>query len=163
IAFNEIGRRAIYADPNWRNGNYYGGTPPADGLAVARMVGHMTYMSDYSLDSKFKRPLQTTSQIAYSFAPEFAVKSYLKHQGEKFVRRFDANSYLYITKALDYFDISQGYDSIEKALKHVQAQFLIITFSSDWLYTANQARELVDALPGRTVEYHHVEAFYGHD
>jgi homoserine O-acetyltransferase len=120
-------------------------------------------MSDYSLDSKFSRRLQTATQIGYSFEPEFAVESYLKHQGEKFIQRFDANSYLYITKALDYFDISQGYDSMGAALKDVQAQFLVITFSSDWLYTANQARELVQGLPGRSVEHHHVEAFFGHD
>ena len=163
IAFNEIGRCAIYADPNWRNGDYYGSTPPNDGLAVARMVGHMTYMSDYSLESKFSRQLQSTEQIGYSFEPEFAVESYLKHQGEKFVTRFDANSYLYITRALDYFDISQDHESIEAALKHVRAQFLIVTFSSDWLYTVSQTVELINALPARSVEYHHVEAFYGHD
>ncbi|MBX3062148.1 MAG: homoserine O-acetyltransferase [Anaerolineae bacterium] len=163
IAFNEIGRRAIYADPNWLNGDYYGKTPPTDGLAVARMIGHMTYMSEYSLEAKFSRRLQKTQHLGYHFDPEFAVESYLHHQGAKFVRRFDANSYLYITKALDYFDISRGYESMEAALKHVRANFLIISFSSDWLYTAAQARELVDALPGRAVEYHHVDAFFGHD
>lgn len=163
IAFNEIGRRAIYADPNWQNGDYYGKTPPTDGLAVARMIGHMTYMSEYSLEAKFSRRLQRTQQLGYHFDPEFAVESYLQHQGDKFVRRFDANSYLYITKALDYFDVSRGYESMEAALKHVRANFLIISFSSDWLYTAAQSRELVDALPGRSVEYHHVDAFFGHD
>ena len=163
IAFNEIGRQAIYADPNWRNGDYYGSTPPAAGLAVARMVGHITYMSEYSLESKFSRRLQAKDQPGYSFDTEFAVESYLKHQGAKFVQRFDANSYLYITKALDYFDIGEGFASPADALKAVTAKFLVISFSSDWLYTAAQAQELVDALPGRDVEYHHVQAFLGHD
>lgn len=163
IAFNEIGRQAIYADPHWNHGDYYGKAPPAAGLAVARMVGHITYMSEYSLESKFSRHLQHAEHPGYSFATEFAVESYLKHQGEKFVQRFDANSYLYITKALDYFDIAEGYCSITEALRNVIARFLIISFSSDWLYTATQARELVIALPGREVEYHHVEASLGHD
>jgi homoserine O-acetyltransferase len=163
IAFNEIGRQAIYADPNWNNGNYYGRTPPAAGLAVARMVGHITYMSEHSLEVKFSRALQTASQHRYTFGTEFAVESYLQHQGEKFVRRFDANSYLYITKALDYFDIAEGYSTLAEALEGVKARFLVISFSSDWLYTAAQARELVDALAGRSVDYHHVQAHLGHD
>jgi len=163
IAFNEIGRQAIYADPNWRKGDYYGHTPPSAGLSVARMVGHITYMSEYSLESKFSRHLQSSQRLGYSFETEFAVESYLKHQGEKFVQRFDANSYLYITKALDYFDIGAGYASMSEVLKNVTAKFLVISFSSDWLYTAAQARELVEALPGREVEYHHIDAFFGHD
>lgn len=163
IAFNEIGRQAIYADPNWRRGDYYGGARPEAGLAVARMVGHITYMSEFSLGSKFDRRLQESDELRYSFDTEFAVESYLKHQGEKFVQRFDANSYLYITKAIDYFDIGAGHASMAEALKHVQARFLVVSFSSDWLYTAAQARELVDALPGRSVEHHHVTAFFGHD
>lgn len=163
IAFNEIGRQAIYADKNWRNGDYYGHTAPAAGLAVARMVGHITYMSEYSLETKFSRRLQTRDQIGYSFDPEFAVESYLQHQGEKFVQRFDANSYLYVTKAIDYFDIGAGHPSMADALQHVTAKFLVISFSSDWLYTAAQARELVEALPGREVEYEHVTASFGHD
>jgi homoserine O-acetyltransferase len=163
IAFNEIGRQAIYADPNWQRGDYYGRMPPHAGLSVARMVGHITYMSEYSLESKFSRRLQTKAQMGYGFETEFAVESYLKHQGEKFVQRFDANSYLYITKALDYFDIAEGYRSMTEALKHITANFLVISFSSDWLYTAAQARELVEVLPGREVEYHHIDAFFGHD
>ena len=163
IAFNEIGRQAIYADPNWRNGDYYGHPLPTAGLSVARMVGHITYMSEYSLESKFSRRLQANEQVGYSFETEFAVESYLKHQGEKFVQRFDANSYLYITKALDYFDIGAGYRSMTEALKNVITKFLVISFSSDWLYTAAQAKELVDALPEREVEYHHIDAFFGHD
>jgi homoserine O-acetyltransferase len=163
IAFNEIGRQAIYADKNWRNGDYYGHTPPAAGLSVARMVGHITYMSEYSLETKFSRRLQNLDQLGYSFAPEFAVESYLQHQGEKFVQRFDANSYLYVTKAIDYFDIGAGHASMTEALQHVTAKFLVISFSSDWLYTAAQARELVEALPGREVVYEHVTASFGHD
>jgi homoserine O-acetyltransferase len=163
IAFNEIGRQAIYADPLWRGGDYYEGDRPDNGLAVARMVGHITYMSEYSLESKFGRSLQDRSAPGYHFEIDFAVESYLKHQGEKFTKRFDANSYLYITKALDYFDIAEGKASIVEALKQVTASFLIISFSSDWLYTASQAQELADALPGRRVEQHHVTAFFGHD
>lgn len=163
IAFNEIGRQAIYADPNWKQGNYYGSTPPAAGLAIARMIGHMTYMSEYSLESKFARRLQSLESLGYSFDTEFTVESYLRYQGEKFVQRFDANSYLYITKALDYFDISRGYSSIAEALHKVTAHFLVVSFSSDWLYTAAQAQELVSALPAHQVEYHHIEAALGHD
>lgn len=163
IAFNEIGRQAIYADPNWRGGDYYDHAHPDAGLAVARMVGHITYMSEYSLESKFSRNLQERDRISYSFETDYAVESYLKYQGEKFVQRFDANTYLYITKALDYFDIGEGHPSLEAALKGVTARFLVLSFSSDWLYTAAQARELVDALPGRKVEYEHVTAFFGHD
>lgn len=163
IAFNEIGRQAIYADPNWQRGGYYGSVPPSNGLAIARMIGHMTYMSEYSLESKFGRRFQSLADFGYSFDVEFSVESYLKHQGEKFVQRFDANSYLYITKALDYFDIGRGYNSIAQALQGVKARFLVVSFSSDWLYTADQAMELVSALPPQQVEYHHIEAALGHD
>lgn len=165
IAFNEIGRQAIYADPNWNNGDYYGRTAPNRGLAVARMVGHITYMSDASLTEKFDRRLQHQGDLSYSFGEDFAVESYLHYQGRKFTERFDANSYLYITKALDYYDVAQGFDSITAALTHTTAQFLVISFSSDWLYTAQQAAELVNPLRdlGRDVEYHHIEASFGHD
>lgn len=165
IAFNEIGRQAIYADPRWKRGDYYGGPAPDAGLAVARMVGHITYMSEHSLESKFGRRLQDRSELAYSFDTDFAVESYLHYQGFKFTERFDANSYLYITKALDYYDIAQGRGSIHAALARTEADFLVVSFSSDWLYTAGQARELVDALRDleRPVEYHHVEASFGHD
>lgn len=165
IAFNEIGRQAIYADPRWKGGSYYGSEAPAGGLSVARMIGHITYMSEYSLEQKFGRRLQNGSKLAYSFDTDFAVESYLKHQGDKFVERFDANSYLYITKALDYYDVSEGYESIHHALERIKAHVLVISFSSDWLYTAAQARELVDVLEeqGRAVEYRHIEASFGHD
>lgn len=164
IAFNEIGRQAIYADPHWHRGGYYNrAETPAAGLAIARMIGHITYMSEYSLESKFSRHLQARGRRSYEFETEFAVESYLKYQGEKFVQRFDANSYLYITKALDYFDIAEGCASMAEALRHVTADFLVISFTSDWLYTAAQAQSLVDALPGRSIEYHHVAASLGHD
>lgn len=165
IAFNEIGRQAIYSDPAWNFGNYYGGKRPKNGLAVARMVGHITYMSERSLEEKFGRRLQRGMELRYGFETEFAVESYLKYQGQKFNERFDSNSYLYITKALDYYDVSQGYDSMQDAVARAQCPFLVISFSSDWLYTAGQAQELVDALRevGKEVEYHHVEAWFGHD
>lgn len=165
IAFNEIGRQAIYADPNWNGGNYYGGAPPAAGLAVARMVGHITYMSEHSLEKKFGRRTQNGGDLAYGFGTDFAVESYLKYQGEKFVERFDANSYLYITKALDYYDVSDGYGSMQAALERIQCPFLVVSISSDWLYTAAQALELVNGLKalGKPVDYHHIEATFGHD
>lgn len=166
IAFNEIGRQAIYADPNWRGGDYYDRPEKPDaGLAVARMIGHITYMSEYSLETKFGRNLQNRSQLAYTFDTEFAVESYLQYQGEKFVERFDANSYLYITKALDYYDVSEGYSTIYDALRKTNANFLVVSFSSDWLYTDKQARELVDPLRRlkKNVEYQRVKASFGHD
>jgi homoserine O-acetyltransferase/O-succinyltransferase len=165
IAFNEIGRQAIYADPNWNNGDYYNGPRPANGLAVARMVGHITYMSEHSLGEKFGRRLQNGHSLSYGFEPEFAVESYLQYQGRKFVERFDPNSYLYITKALDYYDVAQGYGSMQAALSRIQCPVLVVSFSSDWLYTEGQARELVDALRAqeREVEYHHLKAHFGHD
>jgi homoserine O-acetyltransferase len=165
IAFNEIGRQAIYADPNWNQGDYYDKTLPNAGLAVARMVGHITYMSEYSLESKFGRHTQNDDKLAYNFSTDFAVESYLKHQGEKFVERFDANSYLYITKALDYYDVADGYGTIQDALRRVECPFLVVSISSDWLYTAEQALELVSALEDlrKAVVYRHIEASFGHD
>lgn len=165
IAFNEIGRQAIYADPNWNGGDYYESISPAAGLSVARMVGHITYMSEYSLEEKFGRRLQDRETLGYHFGTDFAVESYLKHQGEKFVERFDANSYLYITKALDYYDVADGYKSMHDALRRTQCRYLVMSFSSDWLYTEEQARELVDTLEdlGKDVEYRHVQASFGHD
>ncbi|NWF68436.1 MAG: homoserine O-acetyltransferase [Chloroflexi bacterium] len=165
IAFNEIGRQAIYADPNWSNGDYYGKSIPAAGLSVARMIGHITYMSEHSLEVKFARRLQERPALGYDFNVDFAVESYLKYQGEKFVQRFDANSYLYITKALDYYDIAADYGSLEAALMKSQCAFLVVTFSSDWLYPSEQSLELVQTLEhlARDVEYQHVPAFFGHD
>lgn len=168
IAFNEIGRQAIYADPRWNRGSYYDGDAPDGGLAVARMVGHITYMSEGSLEAKFGRDLQGHDALPYTFdQAEFTVESYLQHQGEKFTQRFDANSYLYITKALDYFDIQEGYPTMAESLRRTSphTRFLVISFSSDWLYTMAQAQELVTALEavGRSVRHHEVKADFGHD
>jgi len=166
IAFNEIGRQAIYADPRWCGGDYPDSNPPVSGLAIARMVGHMTYMSEHSLETKFGRRLQGQSSLPYrTDIPEFAVESYLQHQGEKFTQRFDAGSYVLITKALDYFDISDGFPSMSASLQRAAAQFLVISFSSDWLYTAAQSRLLAQALreAGREVEIQEVTAALGHD
>ncbi|MFP4323786.1 MAG: homoserine O-acetyltransferase [Anaerolineales bacterium] len=168
IAFNEVGRQAIYADPHWNEGNYYrrGHPLPVAGLSVARMVAHITYMSDRSMQDKFGRNWQDESKRVSSFdSPDFAVESYLRYQGEKFVNRFDANSYLYITKALDLFDIGADYGSLREALKRTQCHFLVMSFSSDWLYTLGQALDTVQTLAelGRPVEHHHVESHFGHD
>jgi homoserine O-acetyltransferase len=166
IAFNEIGRQAIVADPRWNGGDYYDGPHPDAGLAVARMVGHITYMSEHSLNQKFGRALQGHAAIPYRFdVAEFQIESYLRHQGEKFTQRFDANSYLYITKALDYFDIADGFGSMDAALARAQARFLVVSFSSDWLYTAEQGLDLVTALERakKPVEFHLINADFGHD
>jgi homoserine O-acetyltransferase len=162
IAFNEAGRRAILADPNWRGGDYYGFAPPNAGLAVARMIGHLTYMCDESLDQKFGRGRELPT---HKFGPEFTVEGYLDHQGQKFVNRFDANSYLYITKALDYFDLSEQYGSLEAALAHTRCGFLIVSFSSDWLYPGSYSTEMVRTLKAlkREVTFHDVQASFGHD
>lgn len=157
IAFNEVGRQAIMADPEWRNGNYYGGHPPARGLAVARMIGHITYMSDDSMRQKFGRRRRDEHQ--------FEVESYLRYRGTQFVDRFDANSYLYITKAMDYFDLAEGHPSLAAAFSEVKARFLVISFTSDWLYPSYQSQEVVRALRGRNcdVAYCELPSTYGHD
>jgi len=156
IAFNEVGRQAIMADPDWRDGNYYGGKAPARGLAVARMVGHITYMSDASMREKFGRRLRTPDQ--------FEVESYLAYRGYKFVDRFDANSYIYITRAMDTFDLTQR-GSLPSLFERARTRFLVISFTSDWLYPSYQALEIVSALRSRNadVAYCNLEARYGHD
>ena len=165
IAFNEIGRQAIYADPNWNRGNYYNGPRPDRGLAVARMVGHITYMSERSLDMKFGRRLQNKGKIGYTFDTEFAVESYLHYQGQKFVERFDPNTYLYVTKALDYYDVRDAFGSMAAVAERVTCSFLVMSFSSDWIYPKYHHDELSDALraAGKAVEQHHIEASFGHD
>jgi homoserine O-acetyltransferase len=156
IAFNEVGRQAIMADPDWNGGDYYGGKPPASGLALARMVGHITYMSDESMREKFGRRLRTPDQ--------FEVESYLKYRGYKFVDRFDANSYLYITWAMDDFDLSQR-GALPTLFEHSRTRFLVISFTSDWLYPSYQSLEIVSALRSRNadVAYCNLKARYGHD
>ncbi|MCL4498728.1 MAG: homoserine O-acetyltransferase, partial [Chloroflexi bacterium] len=134
IAFNAVGRHAIMADPNWKNGDYYGKSVPSRGLGIARMVAHITYLSDQSMRNKFGRDLQDKCEPDYDFVTEFQVESYLNHQGDSFVKRFDANSYLYITKAMDYFDLSRPTGELRKTLSVVKAAFLVISVSSDWLF-----------------------------
>jgi homoserine O-acetyltransferase len=165
IAFNEVGRQAIMFDPNWNNGDYYGKQLPAGGLSVARMVGHITYMSDHSMREKFGRRLRDKDNLSYSFGVDFEVESYLRYRGSQFVNRFDANSYLYITKAMDYFDLTQGRGTLEETLARTQASFQVISFSSDWLYPSYQSQEMVRALQavGRDVSYTEVQSNYGHD
>jgi homoserine O-acetyltransferase/O-succinyltransferase len=167
IAFNEIARQAIMADPNWNRGDYYDKERPDLGLAVARMVGHVTYLSDEAMRRKFGRRLQDKSDFSFDFDADFQVESYLRHQGSKFVRRFDANSLLYITKAADYFDLVDRAASGNgvQDLSGIIAKFLVISYSSDWLYPTYQARELVQALKrtGRDVSFCEIEADCGHD
>jgi homoserine O-acetyltransferase len=167
IAFNEVARQAIMADPNWNNGEYYEREKPGLGLAVARMIGHITYLSDESMRLKFGRRLQDKSDFSFNFDADFQVESYLRHQGRKFVDRFDANSFLYITKAGDYYDLGKqhGAGSPVRAFTKALAKFLVISFTSDWLYPTYQAREIVKALKksGRDVSFCEIEAEWGHD
>jgi homoserine O-acetyltransferase len=163
IAFNEIGRRAIITDPNWNGGNYAPERRPNHGLAVARMVGHVTYLSEYAMARKFGRTLQTPVNSAAE-AALFAVESYLHHQGESFVSRFDPNSYIYLTKALDQFDLFGG-KAPDEVLGRAQTRFLVISFASDWLYPPAQSRELVRLLKRAraAATYINLETLYGHD
>jgi homoserine O-acetyltransferase len=165
IAFNEVGRQAIMADIDWNDGNYYGKQPPARGLAVARMVGHITYMSDESMREKFGRRLRGKDNFSFGFDVDFEVESYLRYRGSQFVNRFDANSYLYITKAMDYFDLTGGEGTLAAVLERAQARFLVISFSSDWLYPSYQSQEMVRALRSRNrdVAYVELQSNYGHD
>jgi homoserine O-acetyltransferase len=165
IAFNEVGRQAIMVDPDWNEGNYYDGKPPARGLAVARMVGHITYMSDESMREKFGRRLRDRERFGFDFTVDFEVENYLRYRGSQFVNRFDANSYLYITKAMDYFDLANGYGSLAAAFQRSGARFLAISFTSDWLYPSYQSLETVQALRSmnRDVAYCELASNYGHD
>lgn len=165
IGFNKIGRRAIMADPNWHGGDYYRGEPPRDGLAVARMIGHLTFMSDASMRRKFGRRISGREGI-YAFTAQYDVERYLHYNGYKFPERFDANSYLYLTKALDAFDLGDGYaGGMEEALAQVRARVRFITFTSDWLYPPVDT-ELMEVLLrrlGKQVDHIRVESDYGHD
>jgi homoserine O-acetyltransferase len=169
VAWNAIARDAIMGDPAWQGGRYYGtGATPNAGMGVARMVGHVTYLSAQALGDKFGRRLQFADSLRYTITePEFAVESYLRHQADSFVRRFDANTYLYLSRALTYFDLGRqhGSGSLARALEDVSARALLITFSSDWLYPPAASREIADALCslGKPVELHIIEAPYGHD
>lgn len=165
IAFDEVGRQAIMADQNWQGGDYYGRTSQLPGLAVARMLGHITYLSDEAMRQKFGRRLQNKERYGFDFSTDFEVESYLRHQGDSFVHRFDANSYLYITKAIDYFDLANGHGGLGIAFRDVRARFLVISFSSDWLYPPYQSKEIVKALKvnGIDVSYCEIPSSYGHD
>jgi len=163
IAFDEVGRQAIMADPDWKEGHYYGGPPPAKGLSVARMVGHITYMSDTSMAEKFGRDMKARTG-AEKFTADFEVEGYLHYRGDSFVKRFDANSYLYITKAMDYFDASRP-RPIPEALRGKDLHVLVIGFKSDWLYPLYQSQEIVKACKQADLETSYCEIFstYGHD
>src|SRR5947199_2773775 len=165
IAFNEVGRQAIMADPDWHDGNYYGRQPPARGLAVARMVGHITYMSDDSMREKFGRRLRGKEAFGFGFDVDFEVESYLRYRGSQFVSRFDANSYLYITKAMDYFDLCSGRKTLASAFERTKSRFLVLSFTSDWLYPTYQSLETVSALRSRNVDvaFCELSSAYGHD
>jgi homoserine O-acetyltransferase len=163
IAFNEVGRQAIMADPDWKKGHYYGSWVPAKGLAVARMIGHITYMSDTSMTEKFGRRVRE-DKGPVKFSAEFEVEGYLRYRGDSFVKRFDANSYLYITKAIDNFNILNG-KNLANIFKGLAAKVLVIAFKSDWLYPAYQSQEIVKAckLSGVDATYCEINSTYGHD
>jgi homoserine O-acetyltransferase/O-succinyltransferase len=169
VAWNAIARNAIAGDPDWQGGHYYGtGRAPSAGMGVARMVGHITYLSAMSLGAKFGRRLQFSDDIRYVLTePEFEVESYLRHQAESFVKRFDANTYLYMSRALSYFDLARQYGGgrLAEAVRRVSARTLLIAFSSDWLYPPGDSEELAAALraSGTDVELHVIDAPYGHD
>ncbi len=167
ISFNEVARQAILSDPNWNNGDYYNGRKPDLGLSVARMIGHITYLSDDAMRRKFGRRLQDKDDFSYNFNADFQVESYLRHQGTKFVERFDANSFLYITRAADYFDLTQygNAGSAVKVFSLAKARFMVVSFTSDWLYPTYQSREMVKAMKksGLNVSFCEIEADCGHD
>lgn len=157
IGFNEAARQAILRDPKWKNGNYPLDDGPADGLSVARMIGHLSFLSDAAFESKFSRRLQDKEAFAYNFKPEFQVESYLSYQGDKFTKRFDANSLLYLTRAIDYFD--------RRKFGSASARFLVTSFTSDWLYPSHQSEELYNLAKeaGCYAEWHDIDLPYGHD
>src|SRR5579862_6367432 len=161
IAFNEVGRQAIMADPDWNGGQYYNGRAPGRGLSVARMVGHITYMSDESMRQKFGRRVRAAQN---GKGDQFEVESYLQYRGSKFVDRFDANSYIYITRAMDSFDLTER-GTLASLFERIPTRFLVISFTSDWLYPSYQSQEIVSALRSRNcdVAYCNLEAQYGHD
>jgi homoserine O-acetyltransferase len=164
IAFHEVGRQAIMADPNWAGGAYPEDRPPAAGLAVARMAAHITYLSEAGLTAKFGRRLQNQG-VGVGDA-EFQVESYLRHQGLAFTERFDANSYLYITRALDYFDLAEPHGGqLALALAGTKARFALISFNTDWLYPTAESRRVVRALnaAGAAVSFVELESPFGHD
>jgi homoserine O-acetyltransferase len=167
IAFHEVGRQAVMADPEWRGGRYIAeGSNPRRGLAVARMGAHITYLSDAALHRKFGRKFQDRSNPTFSFDADFEVESYLRHQGITFVERFDANSYLYLTRAMDYFDLAADYDgAVANAFRGTRTRFCVISFTSDWLFPTSDSRAIVHALnaAGARVSFAEIETDKGHD
>ncbi|HUZ33296.1 MAG TPA: homoserine O-acetyltransferase [Xanthobacteraceae bacterium] len=167
IAFHEVGRQAVMADPDWRGGRYFTeGTNPRRGLAVARMGAHITYLSDAALHRKFGRRFQDRDNPTFSFDADFQVESYLRHQGSSFVERFDANAYLYLTRAMDYFDLAGDYDGVvAKGFRGTPTRFCVISFTSDWLFPTSEARAMVQALnaAGARVSFAEVTTDKGHD
>lgn len=167
IAFQEVGRQAIMADPNWQGGDYYGtGKAPDAGLAVARMAAHITYLSEASLTKKFGRNLQNRAKKSFGFDADFQVESYLRHQGLSFTGRFDANSYLYITRAMSYFDLAEEHGGLlAEAFAGATARFCVVSFDSDWLYPTEVSRRLAHALnaAGAPVSFVEISAPFGHD
>lgn len=166
IAFNAIGRNAILSDKNFNNGNYYDSkSQPELGLAIARMIGHVTYLCEDAMQNKFARRFQDKDKPDFDFNVDFQVESYLQHQGQTFVERFDANSYLYITKAVDLYDASKKYGTLEKAFENTNAKFLIMSFTSDWLFPTAQSKDIVKALvkAHKDVSFCEIESPCGHD
>lgn len=167
IAFHEVGRQAIMADPDWRKGNYLKeGANPKGGLSVARMAAHITYLSETALHRKFGRRLQARDALSFGFDADFQVESYLRHQGSTFVERFDANSYLYITRAMDYFDLAGEHDGVlAGAFEGTDVRFCVISFTSDWLFPTEESREVVRALNAvaANVSFVEIETDKGHD
>lgn len=163
IAFNEVGRQAVMSDLHWRNGEYYGHSPPVKGLSVARMIGHITYMSDTSMTEKFGRKTRADKE-PFKFSADYEVEGYLRYRGDNFVKRFDANSYLYLTKALDNFNLLNG-RALDSVFKGLKAKVLVLAFKSDWLYPAYQSQEIVKACKLAAVEasYCEITSTYGHD
>jgi len=167
IAFHEVGRQAVMADPNWQRGDYHAhGVVPRNGLAVARMAAHITYLSEDALHEKFGRNLQNRSDLTFTFDADFQVESYLRHQGSTFVDRFDPNSYLYITRAMDYFDLAaENGDVLANAFRGTRTRFCVVSFTSDWLYPTRESREIVQALNAvaANVSFVEIESNAGHD
>jgi homoserine O-acetyltransferase len=166
IALSEVGRQAIYADPNWNHGDYYDGLRPNAGLALARMIGHITYLSEESMHHKFGRRLERRERFGYDFETDFAVEGYLRYKGNLFTERFDANTYLYVTKALDYFDLANGHGSLARAFERsADIKYLVVSFTSDWLYPTYHSKDLVSALTavGADVTFCNLQSTWGHD
>jgi homoserine O-acetyltransferase/O-succinyltransferase len=167
IAFHEVGRQAIIADPDWCGGDYLAkDTTPRKGLAVARMAAHITYLSEAALHRKFGRTLQDREVLSYRFDADFQVESYLRHQGSMFVDRFDANSYLYITRAMDYFDLAADYGgSLAEAFRGSKTRFCVVSFTSDWLFPTTESKKVVHALNagGANVSFVEFDTDKGHD